>query len=97
MTDKEKLAEAKVLAEGQRKGAPNFYAVTLLDALTKVEAERDRLRNLLQRVDDELGIMDESEGIAGWHLNGDISPWDEGELPQLRDDINAALQEDRDD
>lgn len=23
-------------------------------------------------------IMDESEGIVGWHKNGDISPWDEG-------------------
>jgi len=35
--------------------------------------------------------MDESEGIAGFHLNGDVSPWYEGELPAVRDELQALL------
>ena len=47
MIDRQKLADAKDWAEGQRKGAPNFHAVTLLDALAKAEAKNDRLREAL--------------------------------------------------
>mgnify|MGYP000182061027 CR=1 FL=1 len=48
-------------------------------------------RKAVQRVVDELSIMDESEGIAGFHLNGDISPWSEGELPGCRDELENLL------
>lgn len=48
-------------------------------------------REMLRRIVDELFIMDESEGIAGFHRNGDVSPWDEGSLPQLRDEARALL------
>ena len=48
-------------------------------------------RKAVQRAVDELSIMDESEGIAGFHLNGDVSPWSEGELPAVRDELQALL------
>ena len=65
----------------------------LIAAAPDLLAERDRFRRLLERVRYELYIIDESEGVAGFHLNGDIAAWDEGELPNLRDEIANALQE----
>lgn len=50
-------------------------------------------REMLQRIVDELSIMDDSEGVAGFHLNGDVSPWDEGELPRLRDEAHHLLSD----
>ncbi|WP_288365531.1 hypothetical protein [uncultured Marinobacter sp.] len=47
--------------------------------------------DVVQRAVDALSIMDESEGIAGWHLNGAVSPWDEGDLPAIRDELQALL------
>lgn len=47
----------------------------------------------VKRAVDELSIMDESEGVAGFHLNGDVSSWDEGELPSVRDELQALLDE----
>ncbi len=29
------------------------------------------------------GIVAESRGVDGWHLNGDIAEWDEFDLPQI--------------
>lgn len=52
---------------------------------------REAWREVVQRAVDELSIMDESEGIAGFHLNGDVSPWSEGELPAVRDELQALL------
>ena len=52
MSNRQKLADAKDWAEGQRKGAPNFHAVTLLDALTKTEDERDIYRKALKKIAD---------------------------------------------
>ena len=51
----------------------------------------DEWRDVVARTVQALSIMDESEGIAGWHLNGDVSPWDEGDLPALRDELTALL------
>ncbi len=48
-------------------------------------------REVVQHAVDELSIIDEFEGVAGFHLNGDVSPWDEGELPMVRDRLQALL------
>ena len=34
------------------------------------------------------GIISESQGVAGWHLNGEIAGWDE---LGLREEIDAVL------
>jgi len=48
-------------------------------------------RSVIQGAIDELGIMDESEGVAGWHLNGAIASWDESGLPAIRDALVELL------
>lgn len=50
-------------------------------AMTK---QRDVLREALNGV---LGVMNNSEGVAGWHKNGDIATWDE-----LLPEVAAALE-----
>lgn len=50
-------------------------------------------RELLEKIRDALGIINESKGIAGWHLNGDIEPWGLTDFPGLLDEINKALAE----
>ncbi|CAD7529637.1 hypothetical protein [Aeromonas hydrophila] len=52
-----------------------------LAAMTK---QRDVLLEALNGV---LGVMNNSEGVAGWHKNGDIATWDE-----LLPEVAAALE-----
>lgn len=52
-----------------------------LDALA---AENTALNEVISAV---RGVADNSEGIAGWHLNGDVARWDEI-LPEI-DDIKT--------
>ena len=92
MTEREKLADAKGWAEGQRKGAPNFHAVTLLDALTKSEAERDRLREALKECEAEIDNYIDLEKPRGVHPKWDSENTHLKELNPAR----LALQEDRD-
>jgi len=42
-----------------------------------LKAENEKLRGLLQRVID---VVYESEGVSGYHLNGDIASWGEFEV-----------------
>ena len=37
------------------------------------------------------GIIDGSEGIAGWHMNGDVEPWGRTDLPGWLDEARAAV------
>ncbi|MFM1691754.1 hypothetical protein [Aeromonas salmonicida] len=52
-----------------------------LGAMTK---QRDVLLEALNGV---LGVMNNSEGVAGWHKNGDIATWDE-----LLPEVSTALE-----
>lgn len=52
--------------------------VEKLEAMTK---QRDVLLEALNGVQ---GVMNRSEGVAGWHKNGDIATWDEL-LPEVAD------------
>ncbi|PRP68729.1 hypothetical protein BUE93_20920 [Chromobacterium amazonense] len=62
-----------------------------------LHAQRDQLLAALSGlVDDIQGLMVESDGLAGFHRNGDIAPWDELEaggrferLSHLPDAISA--------
>lgn len=55
--------------------------VDKLDAMTK---QRDVLREALN---DVLDVMNNSQGVAGWHKNGDIATWDE-----LLPEVATALE-----
>ena len=83
MIDRQKPADAKDWAEGQRKGAPNFHAVTLLDALAKAEAKHDRLREALEKIRDYAELT-----APDMRLNA---------LLRIEEIVDTALQEDRDD
>ncbi|MGU5837660.1 hypothetical protein [Aeromonas caviae] len=52
--------------------------VEKLDAMTK---QRDVLLEALYAVQ---GVMNDSQGVVGWHKNGDIATWDEL-LPEVAD------------
>ena len=46
--------------------------------IERLEKQRDELLAALKGlVDDIRGLMDESDGVAGLHLNGDLAPWSE--------------------
>lgn len=40
-------------------------------------AAPDLLRELQGLLDDIVGLIEESDGVYGLHLNGDVSPWSE--------------------
>ncbi|WP_223955110.1 hypothetical protein [Aeromonas caviae] len=46
--------------------------------------QRDVLREALNGV---VGVMNNSQGVAGWHMNGDIATWDE-----LLPEVATALE-----
>lgn len=50
----------------------------------QVQRERDELlaynTKLIEILKDLFGVITESEGIAGWHLNGNVALWDEFEF-----------------
>ncbi|MCE9933602.1 hypothetical protein [Aeromonas salmonicida] len=58
--------------------------LTPADKLNAITKQRDVLLEALNGV---LGVMNNSQGVAGWHKNGDIATWDEV-LPE----VAAALE-----
>lgn len=49
--------------------------------------------DLLNALISVLNIMNDSEGVAGYHLNGDIASWDEfEEIKQAQEAINKAIE-----
>ena len=61
--------------------AEGLTPVEKLEAMTK---QRDVLLDALNGV---LGVMNNSQGVAGWHQNGVIATWDE-----LLPEVAAALE-----
>ncbi|PTL88580.1 hypothetical protein C6W88_15795 [Halomonas litopenaei] len=56
----------------------------LQQRLEQVEAERDALAASYEALANEVrGIIQDSDGVAGYHLNGDVADWDEFELGDL--------------
>lgn len=76
----------QILFNAQAAGYPNKNVPEILAPLygyiEQIEAENAALRadnaEITETLQNIKSIMEESEGIAGWHKNGDISPWDEG-------------------
>lgn len=53
--------------------------------------ENARLRMAIRQTLEELTIMDDSQGVAGWHLNGNVATWDEVGFEDLRDALIRVL------
>ncbi len=42
---------------------------------------------LLEALEELASVIDESEGVAGWHLNGAVAPWSEFGFAQKIEDV----------
>lgn len=60
------------------------HGLTPAQKLAAMTKQRDVLLDALNGV---LGVMNNSQGVAGWHLNGAIATWDE-----LLPEVAAALE-----
>ena len=60
------------------------HGLTPAQKLSAMTKQRDVLREALNGV---LGVMNNSQGVAGWHKNGDIATWDE-----LLPEVPTALE-----
>ena len=65
--------------------SPKVKALTA--QVAALEAEVLRLRNALDSVQQ---VANRSDGIAGWHLNGDIASWD-SILPEVEDALSTPF------
>lgn len=66
---------------GQPKSKAEFIAAAnpaaILELIAQLRAAREFLPILNGLVADIQGLMSESHGVAGLHLNGDVAPWGE--------------------
>lgn len=59
---------------------PNYFNCSRFDIVTdesiieELEKENEALKAFKK---DIIGIISQSEGVMGWHLNGDLATWDE--------------------
>ncbi len=60
------------------------HGLTPAQKLAAMAKQRDVLREALDGV---LGVMNNSQGVVGWHQNGDIATWDE-----LLPEVATALE-----
>lgn len=99
-----KMVEAKIAklrddyaAQGLALKAAKAMQAGETERADRAEAQRDQLLSaLIGLVDDIQGLMEESDGVAGLHRNGDLAPWSELEaggeyerLSHLPDAISA--------
>ena len=59
------------------------------DEIDQLKAEKS---DLLEALEELASVIDESEGVAGWHLNGAVARWDEFDCVQK---IEVAIKKAR--
>lgn len=57
--------------------------------IAELRKDKDRLDWLIDII---RSLQPESDGVSGFHLNGDVATWDEVDIPLTRDAIDAAMQ-----
>lgn len=67
---------------GELKVMPDIIA----DRIAQLEQHRDELLAALEAVQ---AVANNSDGVAGWHMNGDIAKWDDL-LPEIDDAITSV-------
>ena len=75
--------------EGIETDELNAYRVVSAKEYLKIERQRDELLAALEAVQ---AVADNSDGVAGWHMNGDIAKWDD-----LLPEIDIAITSVKDD
>lgn len=61
--------------------------------INRLEFENRLLKKAIKQTIEELSIMDESQGVAGWHLNGAVATWEEVGLTDIREELMKLLEE----
>lgn len=54
-----------------------FNKIRSLDNLRTIIAQHDEIQQLRKQLDIFYDIADNSNGVSGYHLNGDIASWEE--------------------
>lgn len=72
--------------------------ITMLERQDReLTAERDALKAQVEQLRTEInGIVADSAGVAGYHLNGDVAFWDEFDLLEMLDKYPAQCLAERD-
>lgn len=73
-------------------GGAESEITTLRQQLSESEARVAMLEHFADAVLSDMEVMDESQGVAGWHLNGEIATWDEVGLVGAREGLLAARE-----
>jgi hypothetical protein len=68
------------------------YSGDIVRADKMADLER-RLRHAERLLEGIMQLMDGSQGLDGWHRNGDIATWDEFEDRQMIEQYLAAAKE----
>lgn len=53
--------------------------------------DANKMGDMLRQLVDELSIVNDSEGVAGYHLNGDVLMWGQTEIPGLLEEAKILL------
>ncbi len=85
MNNENELTAALLTIEKSKEESGCPAGVDLQDWVKKLAAENLSMRETIEAV---RGVADNSSGIAGWHLNGEIAKWSEI-LPEI-DDIETT-------
>ena len=67
---------------GELKVMPDIIA----DRIAQLEQQRDELLAALEAVQ---AVANNSDGVAGWHMNGDIAKWDDL-LPEIDNAVTSV-------
>ena len=85
-----KLTREALLVNAANVSAERDTNAMLTESLLSAEAQRDCLLSALEGV---LAIVNESLGVAGFHLNGAIAEWDEfEEISEAIEAVSFAKQ-----
>ena len=63
----------------------------LLATIDALEREKGEALAVVEVARDIVVIMDQSEGVAGWHLNGEVMRWEDFDTPAELRRALAAL------
>lgn len=94
MTVTDGVAGCSINPQGMPARLPNPNIVCDKDFVRCVrgfEEMEARFNSAMAMLSDVVGFMEESKGVIGWHLNGDVAEWDEI-LPGFIDEFVELME-----
>lgn len=75
-----------VIGDGCRYCNPQYY-IDMLEEQIADSANDTLLKEMAQALEGAINIINDSKGVAGYHLNGDVADW--GEFDEINKIVNA--------